>query len=493
MSRRLLAPAIIAAVLAGGGGAGGRAAAAENPVSPAPAAPAVANAADAPAPVDGTEQSRARDAAYQEFRGHFEAGRYNEALPPAERVVALSETLNRNGRDLATALSNLGATQYRLGDFIAAENAYGRALKLIEEHGGAGSRLLVTPLIGLGLTYQAGGRNDVAAPLLERAVAISRHADGLFNPEQREALLPLIDSYLALARWHDVDREEQYALKISEREYGTSDVRLLPSLQRLAHWYELGHRTNAARRVWQRMLVIASDRAHQNVSGVVTALRGYARTFRLDYQYGPDLNPEESAVGGNLGISPDAPQRDAFGRRINRESQGDYRLDAMGKDALESALGLVEKIKPPPQQALAAISIDLGDWYQVSSHFDKALSYYQRAWPALPAESGTAEAPVNALARPAQLLYRAPPSAVRYKDQPAGEVSEKAAIAEFTVTADGRVKDVRFVGGDASDAQKSAFASALSHSIWRPRFVDGKPVATEKVRLRESFRQQQKH
>jgi protein TonB len=78
---------------------------------------------------------------------------------------------------------------------------------------------------------------------------------------------------------------------------------------------------------------------------------------------------------------------------------------------------------------------------------------------------------------------------MRHRDQPAGLVFEKYAVAEFTVTADGRVREAKIVEGDAADAQRSSFLAAISRATYRPRFVDGKPVATAKVRYRESFRQ----
>ena len=445
---------------------------------------------EAQAPADAGELASQRDAAYREFKAHFEAGRYNEALPAAERVAVLTEAIDPQHRELPSALNNLGATHYRLGDFIAAESAYSRALRLIEEHSGASSHRLIAPLLGLGLTYQSGGRNDAAAPLLERAVAISRHADGLFNPGQRELLLPLIDSYIALARWTDADREENYAFRVSERQYGSSDLRLLPALHRLARWYETGRRTNEARRVWQRMLAIASDRTHQSRADIVTALRGYAHTFRLDYQYGPDPSNDDPTLGPVAGGNAPGVQRDTFGRRVTSGVAADFRLDGQGREALEAALGLMQKSAPPaPPQAIAAVLLDLGDWQQVAGRWDKALPLYQRAWPALPTEAGTAEAPVNPLAHPWQLLYRAPPSARRYVELAPAAVTETVAIVAFTVTADGHVKDVNFVEGDAADTQRSALAYALARSTWRPRFVDGQPVATEKVRFRETFRQ----
>jgi tetratricopeptide (TPR) repeat protein len=430
-----------------------------------------------------------RETEYRAFRQHFAAGLYNEALPHAEQVVALTEAIDPAQPELASTLNNLGATHYRLGDYVAAETAYARALKLVEERQGAASKKLLAPLRGLALTYHAAGRNDAAVPLLERALAISRHADGLFNPGQQELLLPLTDAYVALGRWADAERQEQYSLRVSEHQFGVNDLRLLPALQRLAHWYEDTRRHQQARQTWQRVFLISADKAHQSFAGVITALRGIAHTFVLDYQFGPEVVEDPLARSGAVTLRSELAERDALGRRANTLAAADFHLDSQGREALEQALRIAERASPPSPQALFLVLLDLGDWNQVGEHADKALPFYLRAVPYAPAENGTPESPVNPLAYPRMLLYRQPGSAQRHKDQPAELVTEKFAIAEFTVTAEGKVRDVKIVEGDASDAQRSALAAALGKAIFRPRFADGKPVATDKVRFREVFRQ----
>jgi tetratricopeptide (TPR) repeat protein len=439
-------------------------------------------------PLDPAMARRERDVAYAAFRADFDAGRYNDALPHAERVVALSEALDAAGADLARALNNLGATQYRLGDFIAAEAAYGRALQLVEEQQGSSSRRLLVPLQGLALTYQAAGRHDAAAPLLERAVAISRHADGLFNPQQHELLRPLVDSLVALGRWQDADREQLYDFRLSERQYGANDPRVLPALERLANWYSATGRNAQARATWQRVLTISTDRRNQNLGGALVALRGIAETFRLDYQNGAEPAEENAQRAGQIGFHSDMGERDPFGRRV-APAGAEYHLESQGKDMLEAALKLAERAQPPAPRAVAAVLIDLGDWQLIAERPDRARPYLERAWSLLPDTASAAEGVAHPLGYPVQLLYRAPPAARRFRDQPIALVTEATAIAEFTVTADGRVRDVQIVEGDASDYQAASLKAALGKAIYRPRLVDGQPVATEKVRFRETFRQ----
>src|SRR2546430_11240834 len=59
-----------------------------------------------------------RVAVYRDFRAAFDARRYPDALPLAEKLVALTqEQYGANDRELVNPLANLGTTQYRMGDY----------------------------------------------------------------------------------------------------------------------------------------------------------------------------------------------------------------------------------------------------------------------------------------------------------------------------------------------------------------------------------------
>ncbi len=58
-----------------------------------------------------------RTQVYQSFRTQFDARHYQEALPIAERLVALTEEqYGAEDRALVNPLTNLGTTHYRLHD-----------------------------------------------------------------------------------------------------------------------------------------------------------------------------------------------------------------------------------------------------------------------------------------------------------------------------------------------------------------------------------------
>ncbi|HEY6101309.1 MAG TPA: tetratricopeptide repeat protein, partial [Anaeromyxobacter sp.] len=169
----------------------------ETPPASAPAAdqagappPAASNPAPTPLPEATAPQVPAKPAlqkkqlkilaqdsrmeAYGQFRQLYEAARFDEALPYAQRVVELSEADAERDHELPIAYNNLGATQYQLGDYPAAEASYRKSLELLESTQGISSRRLVVPLAGLGAVHAARDEHQAAAELFDRALAVSR-------------------------------------------------------------------------------------------------------------------------------------------------------------------------------------------------------------------------------------------------------------------------------------------------------------------------------
>src|SRR5581483_712932 len=159
--------------------------------------------------------------AYHEFRAAFDARRYQDALPLAEKLVSMTEEqYGAADRALVNPLSNLGTTQYRLHDYKTAEKTFLRTIKIVEDSGGGADRALLRPLHGLGATYFATHQYEDASLILKRALDLSRNLDGLFNLEQMSILDPLIDSLVALDRHEEAERAYDYSIRVAESAYG---------------------------------------------------------------------------------------------------------------------------------------------------------------------------------------------------------------------------------------------------------------------------------
>ncbi|HVQ26436.1 MAG TPA: hypothetical protein VMV01_14720 [Planctomycetota bacterium] len=410
--------------------------------------------------------------AYQQFRALYEAGRYGEALPYAQRVVELSEHGEDPDYELPIAYNNLGATQYQTGDYVGAGDSYSKSLDLLEATQGISSRRLVVPLAGLGAVYAAQDQHQLAAEQYERALAVSRRADGLFNLQQVPLLRQAADSRFAINDFAGAEREHMYALKIAEQNYGYGDARTIPTLLEFGGFYE-GLREYVAARI---MYLRARDAALAVKPGyspeAVAALTGISRCHRLFLSLNPD--PSDSAP----------PQRDDFTGDI----MGKYQeprvpppsADRTGLKAAQQALELV-RTAAPPTELVTQVLIELGDWFQTLSKPAQSMPYYVEAAALLDGHAASDPLTIHPLREPRMVFYRPPVGAIRKINAESTPFVIRKAVFSFLVTEAGVPADITVVSSDMNDAQLMLSRRAISRAIYSPRFSEGKAVATAGV------------
>ena len=416
-----------------------------------------------------------RIAVYQEFRTAFDAHHYPDALPLAQKLVSLTEEqYGATDRALVNPLANLGTTQYRMGDYKDAEDAYLRSLKIAADTGAgsAADRLLLRPLQGLGATYYATKQYEDASVTLQRALDLSRNLDGLLNPGQMVILNPLIGTLVELERHAEADREFQYAVRVGENAWGSSDARLIRPLDRYAHWLEHMGRYPSARAEYARELTVAEVAGTRAARLVIAPLLGIARTYRIEGLIGTEEEPREyvdpfaTTSGGGL-VTEHNP------RGLNPD----------GERAVLLALQTIDKIQPPDHALRGAALTELGDWYLCADQTEKGLTRYREAWKELQQAGSAASLDV-----PRQLVYRTPSSsAARSPLAERDNTDEHQVEATFTVTREGHTTNIVTNSGDASTAQQKVVLSAVKHSRYAPRLVNGEPVETAGVTLQEKL------
>lgn len=429
-----------------------------------------AGAADTPPEAAAQADDAARTALYSQFRELFDSGRYQQALPVAERLVV--ETEQQYGaadRALVNPLANVGTTQLRLGHFAAAQVAYRRALEICDATTTAADRVRLRPLQGLGIAFARSDQPVDAADALKRAIDLSRNVDGLYNLEQLDFVRALIDVYVAQGRLDDAEREHLFAFRVAETTYGPGDPRMLPAHDYLARWYEYVGRYTTARAEHLRALRLAEATSGRGSVATVEPLRGIARAFRLEYLYGPEIveaptTSEPLTFSSGSGTAP--PQA-----ALNRE----------GERALQLALAALLRADPQQPNALGATFVDLGDWYLIAGNGKGALAAYHDAWRALEKAGNT-----RLVETPRQLRYRAPSMSVtRYTGGRVEDYDIYPIEARFTVKADGRIADVAIAPSDAPQSFQDGVQSAVRKALYAPRLEGGDAVETTGVTLTE--------
>lgn len=409
-----------------------------------------------------------RQQLYKQFRELFDARRYQEALPVAEKLVtATQEQYGERDRALVNPLTNLGTVHYRLKDYAAAEQDYARSVEILEITASSTDRQFLRPLHGLGAAHFAEGEFVDASVNLKRAIDLSRNLDGLFNIEQLSILDPLIASYIQLDLQADAEKEQQYALRVAESAYGKTDIRMLKPLDRYGRWLEQLGRYTTARLLYARALTIAEQSGGRGSVLGVDPLLGIARSYRLEFVNGSE---EPSATPDPFGQQDVAPLPLEGGQRLNPD----------GERALRLALNAIDKSNPVDHKKRGETLIELGDWYASAGAFTKGVEVYREAWKDL--------SQVNALAAldvPRMLAYRPPASSVRRSRLDSDESEERFVEVRYTVTKEGRTDNIETVNSDAAESSQKAVVSAMKKARYAPRIANGEPVDTPGVTWRE--------
>jgi tetratricopeptide (TPR) repeat protein len=379
-----------------------------------------------------------------------------EALASAKKLVDLAESQHGpKARELVDPLIGLATAQHRVKDDIGAARNYRRVVSLAETYEGANSQDLITALAGLGAVYAENGDYDASVQSLRRGIDLSRKLDGLLNPQQLDMMYSLIANYLALGDYESVGREQQMALQIATSAFGNDIPRLVGELERNANWFESMGLYATARKLHVRTLQVASNSSNDQDLLMVEPLRGIARDHRLEFLYGME-NPFSDASGSSKRARP------------NRE----------GESALLQVLRIIEAHPDSPAQERAKALVDLGDWNMLAGYAERALEVYREAWGAFEGDRGIFDVP-------AQIYYRQPGGTTppTFGDRYVGQFVE----VEFTVGADGSVDGVTLIESGVPDKTSRQLVKAVKGARYRPRFVNGTPVATGGVRQREIF------
>ncbi len=120
------------------------------------------------------------------------AGRYEDAVPVAEAVLALSE--KRRGADERATVDAAGVLAWQLrrtGEWGRAAEVFGRALASLEKTGDTETRLYRTTLRGLAGLYEEEGDRERAEPILLRLLTMAERDGGPYSSGVVDALIDL--------------------------------------------------------------------------------------------------------------------------------------------------------------------------------------------------------------------------------------------------------------------------------------------------------------
>ncbi|MET8689338.1 tetratricopeptide repeat protein [Streptomyces sp. NPDC004732] len=282
-------------------------------------------------------------------------GQANQALPLAERALAITEAvLGPDHPDTATRLNNLAATFSDLGRHAKALPLKERALAITEAVLGPDHPTTATRLGNLAYTFSDLGQYSKALPLEERALAIAEAVLGPDHPDTALCLGNLAYTFSNLGRHAKALPLEERALAIAEAVLGPDHPTTALCLGNLAYTFSNLGQYSKALPLEERALAITEAVLGPDHPTTATRLGNLAATFSVLGRYAEALPLKERALAiSEAVLGPDHP---------------DTALCLGNLAATFSVLGRYAEALPLKERALAISEAALGP-----DHPDTAL------------------------------------------------------------------------------------------------------------------------
>ncbi|MDI1478932.1 CHAT domain-containing tetratricopeptide repeat protein [Polyangium sp. y55x31] len=157
----------------------------------------------------------------QQVNQLYGAGKFGEAIPLAERALAIGENaFGPNHPIVATGLNNLAAMYDAVGDYAKAEPLFQRAVGIYERLQGPEHPNVATALNNLATLYNSKGDRSKSESLHQRALSIREKALGPDHVDVGESLSHLAGLYGRKGEYATAELYFQRALSIWQKALG---------------------------------------------------------------------------------------------------------------------------------------------------------------------------------------------------------------------------------------------------------------------------------
>jgi hypothetical protein len=385
---------------------------------------------------------------------------------PDTRVDSALELIERAQRDLGIA------------DLQSARSGFTSAIAAFDGDDAFEPTALVEALTGLTASLNGLHQYDAAIAPARRALAIIRSRKGLHAEEQRLLLELLVDAESQLGLLEEASDDLKFLERVSAASQAADPLRHATTLTNVGDWFcrlgaffagrdrhrraiEAFEQREVEAELLKAKMGLAKCSLHElSAQGIRTAA-GIFEEYR-----GPILRG--SSFSGN---SP------SYGYHVSRGLRNE------GERALRDAARLATASSTLSARAKLDTLLFAGDWFQLKGFSNTARDYYAQAAQLL----GTLESADDRLDTPVRVLYAIPSLALRAYRVAPPKRGERFIVVEFTVRADGSVQTPKVIERNVTKSMVDETLDALRSARYRPRVIDGAPVESRKVVLRQSF------
>ncbi len=341
---------------------------------------------------------------------------------------------------------------------------------------------LAEQFLGLGIQQYQRGELDAAADSLSQALHIGRIHQGLHHQNHLPIIDLLIDVHRARGAWPAVEQNFALSRWMAERELTDDDEQLIAVLRRDVSWQLL-----ATRLPTKKPPDVHLQQARDSID---KALRAAARLFggkdprqsELLYQ----AAHVDFAIASYVALTPHETrtsadpffQDDFYTEEVMRRRKIFFESYNRGRTRLLRAIEIHQQSGDAEQ--LANAHAYFGDWQLLFGRSRGASESYHNAYQTLAAVDVTKAASYFERPRLLPLFPNPSPFTAASDRRERGGAGARLALIE--VNAKGLVRKIE----QNQHSTGRALRSYLRASRFRPRLVDGKPVATAGVEFRYS-------
>ena len=310
----------------------------------------------------------------------IEQGKYQEAIPIAERAVEVSKRVRGPEQpETVEALNNLGLLFQKIGDYAKAEPLYQEALRIRQKVLGPEDPDTATSLDNLADLYRDMNEYAKAEPLYQEALRIRQKVLGTEHPDTATSLNNLAELYEDMGEYAKAEPLLQEALRIRQKVLGPEHPDTALSLNNLAALYDVMGKYAKAEPLFQEVLrirqkVLGPEHPDTAVSlynlGVLYEMVGeYPKAEPLLQEalriFQKVLGPEHSDTANSLNSLAELYQ-----------AMGEY---AKAEPLLQEVLRIRQKVLGPEHPSTANSLNNLAGLYYSMGEYGKAEALYQQA------------------------------------------------------------------------------------------------------------------
>ena len=458
------------------------------------------------------------------------SSQYSDVMRSAYRILGQeSEYEAETGESVVESLMKHALVRQQAGENLQAEQAAELVIELIERNGGVFDPALVEPLVFLAQLAQASGHHPAALERLYRAQHLVHRSDGVMSLRQLPILSRMTRSYVAMKQRFNTNLTIDQAYAIILRKLDENSIEAVPFIIEQAQIKTLNRQFKEARILYHVALGILDRSLTENDPGFVDALSGLASvryaeqvrrgaiisltmrraTSRTQFREAEVQNNQQFRkfqVSGrrflrsaSRGAFHGRGSSDGFRRSAGAAGQPQIlflrstpkRIPLPGrKEGTRAQQKMIVIMEEHPTRyseiELAESHIRLGDWFMLIRKPELSVGPYHAAWQILANQQDATELLASYFGQPKTLKYLKP-ATPRFGPGMYENYDGKYVEVRYTVNEKGTVRNLKLADSNSPAAMNTDLRAAVKRAIFRPRYADGKAVATDDLFFREEF------